>query len=236
MRLQWHKVTWYSKLLALALFVALPFIGFYFGWQMGEATELVRNTPVPQPQNNAGDYYKNISEWQEVPYTEYGFGIAYPIDFQVDSWTPQDSANSPIGWRLDANGTPGTTLLTITIPKTFEPQTNFSEAQLAVGKSKDQRAIAMCLAADPNNGLVATSTAVIGGVKFSVFKSFGAAAGNYYETASYRTVHAGECFAIEHTIHSTQIMNYPTSYNLHPFDAARVTDVLQRIVGTFKFF
>ncbi|MBI4085949.1 MAG: hypothetical protein HY433_01750 [Candidatus Liptonbacteria bacterium] len=31
MTIEWNKVTWYSKLLALALFVALPFIGFYFG-------------------------------------------------------------------------------------------------------------------------------------------------------------------------------------------------------------
>ena len=31
MHIQWNKVTWYSKLLALILFVALPFIGFYLG-------------------------------------------------------------------------------------------------------------------------------------------------------------------------------------------------------------
>ena len=33
MKIQWNKVTWYSKLLALALLVFLPFIGFYFGVQ-----------------------------------------------------------------------------------------------------------------------------------------------------------------------------------------------------------
>jgi hypothetical protein len=31
MTIQWNKVTWYSKLIALILFIALPFIGFYLG-------------------------------------------------------------------------------------------------------------------------------------------------------------------------------------------------------------
>lgn len=31
MKIEWRKVTWYSKLLALGLFIALPFIGFCLG-------------------------------------------------------------------------------------------------------------------------------------------------------------------------------------------------------------
>lgn len=29
--IQWNKVTWYSKLLAVVLFVAVFFLGFYLG-------------------------------------------------------------------------------------------------------------------------------------------------------------------------------------------------------------
>ena len=36
MKIEWNKVTWYSKFIALALFVALPFIGFYYGTQYGK--------------------------------------------------------------------------------------------------------------------------------------------------------------------------------------------------------
>ena len=39
MTIEWNKVTWYSKVLALALFVALPFIGFYFGVKYENARE-----------------------------------------------------------------------------------------------------------------------------------------------------------------------------------------------------
>lgn len=31
MKIEWNKVTWYSKTLALFLLIALPFLGFYLG-------------------------------------------------------------------------------------------------------------------------------------------------------------------------------------------------------------
>lgn len=33
MKIEWNKVTWYSKLLALIMVATLPFIGFYLGMQ-----------------------------------------------------------------------------------------------------------------------------------------------------------------------------------------------------------
>lgn len=36
MKIELHKVTWYSKLAALLLFIALPFIGFYLGVKFQE--------------------------------------------------------------------------------------------------------------------------------------------------------------------------------------------------------
>jgi len=36
MSIQWNKVTWYSKLIAVVIFVAVFFLGFYLGqqWQI----------------------------------------------------------------------------------------------------------------------------------------------------------------------------------------------------------
>ena len=45
MKIEWNKVTWYSKLLALALFVALPFIGFYYGMQYGKIVGAIGQVP-----------------------------------------------------------------------------------------------------------------------------------------------------------------------------------------------
>jgi hypothetical protein len=75
----------------------------------------------------------------------------------------------------------------------------------------------------------------INGITFTAFNFAGAGAGNYYETTSYRTLHAGQCYAVEYTVHSGQIANYPASYDLQPFNESKINTVMQAVVGTFKF-
>ena len=52
MKLEWHKVTWYSKMLALGLFIILPFIGFYFGVQYQKILELDKSTQIDTTKKN----------------------------------------------------------------------------------------------------------------------------------------------------------------------------------------
>jgi hypothetical protein len=85
---------------------------------------------------------------------------------------------------------------------------------------------------EPENSAPAGS---LNGVAFSVFKSSSVGAGNIYETTSYRTVYAGVCFAIEYTIHSSQLANYPPQYDLQQFNESEVASLLDRIVNTFRF-
>ncbi len=230
MKIQWNRVTWYSKLLALALFVALPFIGFWYGAQYGQLAALPH---ASSSSLNVLDYYSAVAAWQTDTRPDGGFSIAYPLDFQTNDIY---SISPRIDWRLGANSEPGNLMFTATIPKAFEPQTNFADAKLTVGRSGSNLAVANCLkpdnAAGPGTGLATTT---INGVPFSIFKSAGAGAGNFYETTSYRALRAGTCYAVEYTIHSTQIMNYPAEYRLREFDRNKATDVLDRIAGTFKF-
>jgi hypothetical protein len=237
MKIAWNKVTWYSKVIALVLFVAFPFIGFCLGMQYGETiAQLYRGSSAigtMQPTSTASDYYSNPAEWQTDTRSDGGFSIAYPIDFSADD---NYSKSPSTDWRLDANGAPGIIMLTIMIPSAFEPQTNFADAKLTVGMSQNDIAVTNCLSSGasgiPNS---ATSTVMINGIAFVVFQSGGAGAGNYYQTTSYRTLHAGACYAVEYTIHSGQIANYPSQYNLKPFDQNQVMNVLNRMVGTFRF-
>ena len=50
MNIEFNKVTWYSKVLALALFVALPFIGFCAGrWYQAQLGNIKRDVSVVDP-------------------------------------------------------------------------------------------------------------------------------------------------------------------------------------------
>jgi hypothetical protein len=242
MNIQWNKVTWYSKFIALVLFVALPFIGFYYGTQYGKLiAQLNQPAPViatstsPTTSGNSDiAYYNNPAEWQtDANNTAGGFSIAYPLDFTV-----QDN-NSPalsVDWRQNSNGATGKQYFTLTVPSAFEPQTNFAGATLTVGASANNTAVAQCMTPDAGDGpATATSSVTINGIIFTVFNSSDAGAGNYYATTSYRTIHAGECYAVEYTVHSAEIGNYPPSYDLQPFNEQQIDSVMQNIIGTFKF-
>ena len=237
MKIEWSKVTWYSKLFALALFVALPFAGFYLGIQYGKfqqrGTDLLEENELSAAPQGSVPYYQNVSEWQ-TDQNNSGWSIAYPIDFDVaDNYSSTATDN----WREGMPDGPGFQPFTLTIPRAFEPQTNFADAKLTVGTSANPAAVAQCLIAEPSGApnQLPTSTAAINGTVFTVFHFSGAGAGNLYETTSYRALHGGQCWAVEYTIHSSQIGNYPPEYGLRPFDETKVRDVLDRIVGTFKF-
>jgi len=54
MKIQWNNVTWYSRLIALILFIALPFAGFYLGMKYQEAvnpstTKIATNSANKNP-------------------------------------------------------------------------------------------------------------------------------------------------------------------------------------------
>jgi hypothetical protein len=238
MKIEWNKVTWYSKCLALALIIVLPFLGFYFGEKYGEIKGFFNgyDVSVQVPQGAAAaagsDYYSNVAAWQTDQRDDAGFSIAYPIDFPMDdnsSVTPSDD------WSMNAFGTTGIKVLELDIPKAFEPQTNFDDAKLTIGRSSNDVAVRECLSPSTEGPTTAVGTTTVNGTVFSVMTSSDAGAGNYYETTSYRALHGGQCYAVEYTIHSSQIANYPASYGLHPYDDAKVASVLQKIAGTFQF-
>ncbi|MDR3572205.1 MAG: hypothetical protein P4L81_08565 [Candidatus Pacebacteria bacterium] len=236
--IQWNKVTWYSKLFALVLFVALPFIGFYYGVQYGKLVGAANRQLLSSAANTSIEtlpaYYATPSEWQtDANNTNGGFSIAYPIDFDTQD---NYSATPSTDWRVNAGNVSGVRYFTLTVPRAFEPQTNFGDATLTVGASSNNNAMAQCMTADATAGpAVATSSVVIDTVPFTVFYSSDAGAGNIYETVSYRTIHAGKCYAVEYTVHSGQLANYPESYGLTQFDETRVAALMHNIVGTFKF-
>lgn len=154
--------------------------------------------------------------------------FSYPKEYVFTD----ESGTSTSTWRANTQ-TLGTLIAKVTIPKDSQRQTNFSEATFTIGTSKDTNAVKNCLMA--TNGEYASGKVEWGGSSYSVFSISDAGAGNFYDTTSYRTVLGNQCYALEYTIHSTNIGAYDPSQNIVAFDKAKVTAVLEGIARSFYF-
>ena len=130
--------------------------------------------------------------------------------------------------------TSGSRIAEVNLPRSFQPNTNFSEAVFTVGSSTDQTAISNCFI-NPYSDIGTTTVLRINGTQYTRFGFGTAGAGNFYDTTSYRTFHNGVCYAIEYTIHSTNIGNYSPDQGITEFNRAKVRDTLEDIVQSFKF-
>lgn len=157
------------------------------------------------------------------------FSFMYPGMFTVTG----SDAGYTTGWS-EGSAQLGLVLAQVTIPQSFEPKTNFADAKFTVGTSADPAAVKGCLT-QANGSMTTTPVNVtLNGVPFTKLTFGDAGAGNLYDTTSYRTVRNNQCYAIEYTIHSTQLANYPAG-TVSAFDRAKVQGVLEDIVQSFRF-
>ena len=154
------------------------------------------------------------------------FTFAFPTNFEVEgsgiglapSWAAQES-------------TSGLVLARLAVPASVQPGTNFSDATFIVGASTDPAAIAACLMGPSG---AKTSPTKLGDVAVTKLTFSDAAAGNRYDTTSYRVLRHGQCYAIEYTIHYGNIDNYPKG-SVKEFDEAALTASLDEVARSFQF-
>ena len=136
-------------------------------------------------------------------------------------------------WEMNAKQN-GLLLAIVNVPRSYMPKTNFSEAKLTIGESSDTNAVKNCLA-DTSGGMNINGVpTTVSGYPFTKFTFEDAGAGNFYETTSYRSVLNGNCYAIEYTIHSTNIGNYSPDQGITEFDKTKITNDLESIVKSLR--
>ncbi len=187
-------------------------------------------------ENNSKAIYTNCVSGNQVANQENNiytnaagtFSFSYPSQFVMhgsDFGYSQD-------WRAESSAL-GLLFNVVEIPREFLPQTNFGGAKFTIGVSADSDAVKNCLL--PDQGASTTSQEMIGGRQFAKINLADAGAGNYYETTSYRTLEDGECYAVEYTIHSTNIENYSPDQGIKKFDHDKVAAILEGIARSFRF-
>ncbi|MBP6857819.1 MAG: MliC family protein [Candidatus Pacebacteria bacterium] len=164
-------------------------------------------------------------------FTDQGktISFSYPSNLHISGG---DIGYTP-SWRTNTQSL-GIVLAKLVIPKEFQPNTNFSEATFSVGTSSDPEEVKNCLV--PRNGEREKGTLDINGLIYTKITLSEGAAGNYYDTTSYRIVRNSQCYAVEHTIHSTNFANYPKDSGIKEFDTQAVVSVLDSMVKSFTLF
>ena len=165
-------------------------------------------------------------------FTDQGktFSFTYPSEFSVSG----GGVGYSTGW-MDFATTSGMVLAKLTIPSTFEPNTNFGDATFTIGTSADPAAVKSCTTFSAGGTKAAESQVIINGTTYTKFLESDAGAGNDYQTTSYRTVRNNQCYAVEYTIHSANIQNYDPSQGITAFDQNKVNSVLESIVQSVRF-
>jgi hypothetical protein len=178
--------------------------------------------------------HKRVSESTKQNLTTYTdktntFSFSYPNEFLFSLGSGEYGQD----WRVGSDDS-GYQLAVVYIPKEFLPGTNFSEAKFTVGSSANAAAVKQCLTSERwNEGDV--MKVKIGDREFTRITYGDAAAGNYYETQTYRAIHDNLCYAVEYTIHSTNIYNYPPEQGIKEFDKQKVVSILESMVQSFRF-
>lgn len=226
MKIEFNKVTWYSRLLAWIVFVAAATWFFYVGYQYG--TTMVPPPIIPNYLEEAATSTEIVStsSWYAYQNNAYGFSFKYPKELQTDN---------PNGmWKYLSSATStGKEIVQMTVPAIFEMGTNFGDARFSVGVSTDTPDIQNCFL--PTMGETASSSVYINGKLFYKFTGTDVGAGNFYQVESYRTIHNNACYDIDLIIHSTNIGNYPASFGIKPFDYNKIHNLLSEMLNTFVF-
>ncbi len=185
--------------------------------------------PIAVDTDTSEGFTQSTSESKKYTNPAGTFSFNYNPAFSVVESEP----TLALDWRLDAD-TLGTLLVTMNVPRSYIPNTNFSEAKITYGRSGDPAAIGKCTEDSNPNGFAPTDT-TLAGYPAKRYVMSDAGAGNRYDSVSYRGILDGDCYAIEYTIHSTNIGNYSPDQGIVEFDKAKLESELEAIIASTVF-
>ena len=243
MKIEFNKVTTLSRIVAIVILVALPFWGFYVGYEYGlvqgpggSAVNYLITNAAPEMSYATASGTVVYAPFEPKTYETsfyskgvgplYTYSFSYPRDFNLRT---QD----PAGGFLSL----GTSQVSVVTPRdAFQsPKSNFADAYVTVSVASGTAALANCydMPAGPRGDTAATSTVIINGRSFVSSMTTGAGAGNIYNSRIYRTTFNGFCFEAALTVHTGNIGMY-TPGTVVQFDPNQAFGILETILGSFE--
>lgn len=215
MNIEWNKVTWYSKILAVIVFLLTFYVGFVLGQKTSEISEI-----YVYPTNPVNNSY-NLS--QTYSNSAKGFSIKYPTGFIVGEAYKYEE----LGPGKEING------VEFGISKSIATGTNLSsDSYISVEQISGTQSCTADLFLDQVKAQILKE----GNTTYSFASSIGAGAGNRYEETVYAIPGTSPCTAVRYFVHYSVFENYPPgSVNqfdkqalLKQFDAIRHTLVITK--------
>ncbi|MBY0328482.1 hypothetical protein K2Q02_00070 [Patescibacteria group bacterium] len=151
---------------------------------------------------------------------EYGISLQYGSVFETNT-----ANETYVSWG-QAAPVVAKPLFSIRIPKSFQPQTNFSEATVTLYRIENSTDV--CLTAEGGETASGTQNG------WAVFTAGDAGAGNYYESTNYRMVKNNSCIMLQSLIHSTSLGAYDPSQGITEFDKEAVKTKLAEVIATVE--
>ena len=208
------------KLLAMTVFVLLPFLGFYLGLSYQKSVSTASpSQPIVQPSSSPTPSQSETPIWQDHINQGYGFTFKYPNSFTSNSPEEPYFHMQELQISLISN-------------QSEYKQSNFiQESVFAV--SINLWDTALCFY-NPRDHSPLTKTENLNGTQFYVGDFFGVAAGNHYDQTFYRTLQGQTCIEIALTVHQGSDWN---NVDFKAADHSRSLAMyeLNQILATFRF-
>lgn len=207
MKIEFNKVTWYSSLLAVILFVSTFFVGFIIGERKINIYYLPLKIETMQ--------YKTYTD------TVLHMSVTYPENFIFDNTYKYQE----LGPDKDIKG------IKFTIPKSISDGTNLSnDSYISIENTKQNKNCTADLFLDQAKA----GSLIDGNTTYSYALSIGAAAGNRYEEKIYAIPGTNPCIAVRYFIHYGVLENYPAG-TIKQFNEKALLDQFDQIRHTLTF-
>ena len=198
----------------VAILVALAFMmtGSFSPPPESITTPATSSVSPTQPQNE---------EWGSYSSARYGWSIDYPTGTNPN----EKYVYTSLGEGKEVSG------ISFAFPQKFYQGTNLSNDTSVIVLRKDNLAVCTpeAFTLEP---VEQTAHVTVSGISWSMIKTSGAGAGNFYEETSYTTGDPHACYNVRLFLHSTNIGNYPPGV-VTAFDRSGVETIFAHMLQSF---